>query len=239
MNFYNQRAVERKAEPNRAGTWHRPSTLFVSLPAMSQRFAQVYDDEDENLSGFRGNEDTGSLWLGTSVWKEPKSFRSVVKESLGVQTTINGSLSPRHGASSGCGWRNGFQIWRVTANILNTQSRAADREWSLGVGLGTNNCSPWKRNMLRNISQVHVFGLILWYVTSYGRETRDSSPGMWGVCLDRGGKSLERVKQFKYCEQHQQIKISFMKKLRADWNQGMLAIIRCRICRLPACYPKI
>jgi hypothetical protein len=32
---------------------------------------------------------------------------------------ISGSLSPRHGASSGCGWRNGLQIWKVAANILN------------------------------------------------------------------------------------------------------------------------
>jgi len=70
-----------------------------------------------------------------------------VKESLGVQTMVSGSLSSRHGASSDCGWRNGFQIWRVDTNILNTQSRAADREWSLGVGRGTNNSSPWKRNM--------------------------------------------------------------------------------------------
>jgi hypothetical protein len=26
-------------------------------------------------------------------------------------------VSPQHGASSGCGWRNGLQIWRVAANI--------------------------------------------------------------------------------------------------------------------------
>jgi hypothetical protein len=29
-----------------------------------------------------------------------------------------GPLSPWHGASSGCGWREGLQIWRVAANIL-------------------------------------------------------------------------------------------------------------------------
>jgi hypothetical protein len=33
-----------------------------------------------------------------------------------------GSLSPQHGASSGCRWRNGLQIWRLAANILNKQS---------------------------------------------------------------------------------------------------------------------
>jgi len=35
------------------------------------------------------------------------------------------------------------------------------------------------------------------------------------------------------------IKISFTKKLRADWSQGMLAIVRCRIFCLPVWYPKI
>jgi hypothetical protein len=57
---------------------------------------------------------------------------------------ITGSLSPRHGASSGCGWRNGLQLWRVAANILNKQLRTADKGWSssLGVGRGANNSSP-------------------------------------------------------------------------------------------------
>jgi hypothetical protein len=37
----------------------------------------------------------------------------------------------------------GLQIWRAAANILNKQSRTADRGWpsSLGVG-GTNNPPP-------------------------------------------------------------------------------------------------
>lgn len=73
MNSYNQRAVERKTELNRAGTWHRPSIFFVSLPAKSQRFAQVYDVAGENLSRFHGNEDTDLLLPGILLWKEPKS----------------------------------------------------------------------------------------------------------------------------------------------------------------------
>jgi hypothetical protein len=50
-------------------------------------------------------------------------------------------LTPRHGASSGCGWRNGLQIWRVATNILNKQSRTADKGWSsnMWVGRGANN----------------------------------------------------------------------------------------------------
>ena len=56
-------------------------------------------------------------------------------------TVIRGSLSPRHGAPSGCGWRNGLQKWRVTANMLNKQLRTADNGWSssLEVGRGANN----------------------------------------------------------------------------------------------------
>jgi hypothetical protein len=39
---------------------------------------------------------------------------------------------------------NGLQIWRIAANILNKQSRTADKGWSssLGVGRGANNSSP-------------------------------------------------------------------------------------------------
>jgi hypothetical protein len=37
-----------------------------------------------------------------------------------------------------------LQVWWVAANILNKQSRTADKGWpsSLGVGLGANNSSP-------------------------------------------------------------------------------------------------
>jgi hypothetical protein len=37
-----------------------------------------------------------------------------------------------------------LQVWRVPANILNKQSRTADKGWSsnLGVGRGANNSSP-------------------------------------------------------------------------------------------------
>jgi hypothetical protein len=39
---------------------------------------------------------------------------------------------------------NGLQLWRVAANILNKQSRTADKGWSssLGFGRGANNFSP-------------------------------------------------------------------------------------------------
>jgi hypothetical protein len=48
------------------------------------------------------------------------------------------SLSPQHGASSGCGWINGLQLWKVAANIFNKQLWTNDKGWfsSFGVGVG-------------------------------------------------------------------------------------------------------
>jgi hypothetical protein len=39
---------------------------------------------------------------------------------------------------------DGLHVWRVAANILNKQSRTADKGWSsiLGVVRGANNSSP-------------------------------------------------------------------------------------------------
>jgi hypothetical protein len=70
--------------------------------------------------------------------------KSGVNYILVKPSVISGSLSPRHGESSGCGWRNGLQIWRVAENILNKQSRTADKGWSssLWVGRYANNSSP-------------------------------------------------------------------------------------------------
>ena len=63
---------------------------------------------------------------------------------------ISGSLSPRRGASLGCGWRNGLQ-YGVAANILNKQSRTADKLWSssLEFGRGANSSSAYKLALLR------------------------------------------------------------------------------------------
>jgi len=51
--------------------------------------------------------------------------------------------------------------------------------------------------------------------------------------------SFERVEESNIWEQLSQIKILFRKKLRADWIQGKLVIIRCRIFCLAGCCPKI
>jgi len=44
-------------------------------------------------------------------------------------------------------------IWRVAANVLNKQSRTADKVWSysLGIGRGANNSSLLKRILLRSV----------------------------------------------------------------------------------------
>jgi hypothetical protein len=62
---------------------------------------------------------------------------------------------------------------RVAANILNKQSWAADKGWSsnLGVGHGANNPSPYKTNLLRNVSKRLGPGLILWHDLSNGKGT--------------------------------------------------------------------
>ena len=53
-------------------------------------------------------------------------------------------MSPRHGASSGCGRRNGLKILWVTANILQEKKAVEDSiqrggspTWGLGVVLTT------------------------------------------------------------------------------------------------------
>jgi hypothetical protein len=49
---------------------------------------------------------------------------------------LGGSLSPQHGTSSSCGWRNGLQLWRLASNILNKQPRTYNKGWSSSLGLG-------------------------------------------------------------------------------------------------------
>jgi hypothetical protein len=51
------------------------------------------------------------------------------------------ALTPQHGASSGCGGKDGLQQWNIAANILNKQPRADDKRrspaWGLGLRLTT------------------------------------------------------------------------------------------------------
>jgi len=64
--------------------------------------------------------------------------------------------------------------WGVAANILNKQSRTADkrRSSSLGVGRGANNSSLLKRILLRNIHRQNLGpGPIFWYDLNNERRT--------------------------------------------------------------------
>ena len=73
-------------------------------------------------------------WTGTGVnpgfcpvtsGKQPNpTSRNVLSRTSDV---MRGYLSPRHGTSWGCGWRNGLLIWRVAANILEKQLQTADK----------------------------------------------------------------------------------------------------------------
>jgi hypothetical protein len=53
------------------------------------------------------------------------------------------------------GGGDGLQIWRVAGNILNKQSRTADkgRYYSLGIVPGTKNSSPY--SLLRSVIEAH------------------------------------------------------------------------------------
>jgi phage shock protein PspC (stress-responsive transcriptional regulator) len=52
---------------------------------------------------------------------------------LSCDAMLGESLSPQHGASSACGWRDCLQLWRVAANILNKQQRTNDKGWSSSI----------------------------------------------------------------------------------------------------------
>jgi hypothetical protein len=50
--------------------------------------------------------------------------------------------------------RDGLQIWRVAENILNKQSRTADKGWSCSLGVGRGVViSHRKKTILLNVTQ--------------------------------------------------------------------------------------
>jgi len=56
---------------------------------------------------------------------------------------------------------DGLQIWKVVANILNKQSRAADKGWSSSLGVGRGVIAV-KISLLRIVTQGIRIGRILW-----------------------------------------------------------------------------
>jgi hypothetical protein len=75
-------------------------------------------------------------------------------------------------------------IWRVAANILNKQSRTADKVWSSSSDFeqDADNTSPLKLTLLRKKQMRLRPGLILCYDLSNGKVTRNSVHGMLGTC---------------------------------------------------------
>ena len=105
--------------------------------------------------------------------------------SVFTWTVISGSLSPQHGMSLGCVWRNGLQyrgylrIYWISSHGHPT--RGGPPAWGMDEVLTTPHC--------KNIScwNIHTGslrpGLILWYDLSNEKETWDLVCGMLGACI--------------------------------------------------------
>jgi len=64
--------------------------------------------------------------------------------------------------------------------------------------------------------------------TKYVVMSRDQNAG-WSHSMKMVNSSFERVEQFKYLGTTLTNQNSIQEKLRADWSEGMLALIWCRI----------
>jgi hypothetical protein len=76
-----------------------------------------------------------------------------------------GSMSLRHGASPGCGWKIRPPDMEVAGNITNKQSLTADKGWSCclwGLSEGLKLRTVKKNSLLRNVTQGFGIGRILW-----------------------------------------------------------------------------
>ena len=90
-------------------------------------------------------------------------------------------------------------IWTVAANILNEESRTADKGWSysLGVGRGANNSSSLRRILLRNIHRQHFGPGLITLVRPkerkrdrrlvFGADNKMENNDMGGACTSYGG----------------------------------------------------
>jgi hypothetical protein len=78
-------------------------------------------------------------------------------------------------------------MWRVAANIWNTQSRTAGKGWSPALGFGKVLRAPHCTNVSLIIIHTESLGpgLILWYDLSNGKGTWDSVLGKLGACRDQ------------------------------------------------------
>jgi hypothetical protein len=93
-------------------------------------------------------------------------------------TVISGYLSPRHGVSSGCGWRKRPTVWRAAAAILDKQSWTTYKGWSSSFGVGLGVKTPRK-----NLPRYETFHKALDLVSGsckYGNEPSASNK-MWRI----------------------------------------------------------
>jgi hypothetical protein len=93
-------------------------------------------------------------------------------------------MPSRHGASSGWRGEDCLQMWRVTANILNVQSRTAKNGRSFSPGFGPEyQLLTVKSSLLQNVTQDLGFGRILWNDPSNHRKPTGSvsSPDTMGL----------------------------------------------------------
>jgi hypothetical protein len=125
------------------------------------------------------------------------------------------SLSPQHDASSDFRWRNGLQMWKVASNILNKQSRTANKGWSSSFGVG---------ELLTTHHRINL--------RCYGTFHKASD-------IEIGNKSFERVGHFKYLAETLTNKNSVQEEIKSRLKSGNACIIRCRIFCLPVFHPKI
>jgi hypothetical protein len=103
-------------------------------------------------------------------------------------------LPPQHGASSGCGWRNGLQLWKVATNTSNKQPWTNDKGWSssLEVDSGANNLTV--KNKI--VTKIHTEPRT-WMDSLAKRPNRlnmDMRFGVWNVCSLYKASSLVSIK---------------------------------------------
>jgi hypothetical protein len=85
-----------------------------------------------------------------------------------------------------------LQIWRVAANILNKQSRTADRGWpsTLWAGRGANNPHTKKLYVLSSTYNRLGNGRILWHDLSSEKWIRDLARVMSGASIGQAHSKL-------------------------------------------------